>query len=187
MTAPGGKPQLVATFVDVASARAGQPFTASVDFDQDPDEIQDELYERFEASPFGLTAGWTLVEATGVGDIEVPKTVEIEDLSALGLGIRRHGAVFIAALKMVGTGTVAHAAEALALFDERYIGAFGSKAEWGKEFAARMDLACDETIEPYVDWAGFADGAEDADQFETIVDDDGRVHVFGPATGHPDR
>jgi len=186
MTTPGGKLQLVATFVDIASARAGQPFTVSVDFDQDPDEIQDELYERFEASPFGLTAGWALVEATNIGDIEVSETTALEDLSALGLGIRRHGAAFIAVLKKIGDGSAAYAVDALAPFDERYVGVFESKAEWGKTFAERMELACDELIEPHVDWQSFAESAEDAGQFETVTDDDGRVHAFAMLGPHDD-
>jgi hypothetical protein len=165
--------------VDIASEAAGVPDSVWVRADQEVPDIEADINEWASKSPFDSIEGVAVREYEGFGDVVFEGDEDLSVISRLALLIRRYGTVFIDVLKRIYSGEVRYTAEAERLFEEHYIGGFDSMAAWGQEFAARMELACDELLEHHVDWVAFAKDAEEEGHFTTITDANGRVHAFG--------
>jgi antirestriction protein len=168
----------VASLSDYNAGRLhGQWIDAAVD----SEELAGSVQAMLRTSPEPGAEEWAIHDYEGFGPLRLEEYESLETVSAVALGIAEHGPAFAHWAALIDTND----SEALARFEDVYLGHWDSVTAYAEEFLddigvdRQIQEALPDHLQPYVtiDVEGMARDMEYGGQVTTSVGDDG-VYIF---------
>jgi len=160
---------------------AGTLHGAWIDAAVDSEELAESVQAMLTSSQEPGAEEWAIHDYEGFGPLRLEECESLEIVSAVALGIAEHGPAFAHWSALVGTND----REALARFEDGYLGHWGSLTAYAEELLEdigvyrQIEEALPDHLQPYVtiDIEGMARDMEFGGQITTSDGDEG-IYIF---------
>jgi antirestriction protein len=160
---------------------AGTLHGAWIDAAVDSEDLAESVHSMLTTSQEPGAEEWAIHDYEGFGPLRLEEYESLETVSAVALGIAEHGPAFAHWAALIGTNDN----EALARFEDAYLGHWDSLTAYAEEFLddigvyRQIEEALPDHLQPYVtiDVEGIARDMEFGGQITTSEGDNG-VYIF---------
>ncbi len=149
-----------------------------IDADQDAEDIQAEISKMLKESPELIAEEWAIHDFEGFGGLKLSEHDDISKIAELAELIEEYSGIFG---ELVGyVGGLKHLEYAKTLMEENYAGEHDTLESFAEDYLENSGqlASIPEDLRYYFDFEKYGEDLRLSGNVFTIVDDDGRIHVF---------